>query len=283
MTNMWDRAFDQATPVEVKRRRLRSALRSARERAGLTQKNVADALGLSLSKIVRAELGTSAISPADVRALLSLFGESDQRVVDDLVHLAHAAREPSQWTPFADVYTETSLDLFATERSAALIAKYEPDQVPGLLQTEDYARALLCSLGNSEPQVRRKLEVRVARQQLFELERPPKLNFVLGEAVVRTPPTAGAKGGFQIMEEQLEHLLSFAQRPGIDLYVLPFASGLHQSSGESFTILHFEDDALEDLLYLEDPGRVGTVTDDPSRVQHYLDRHADLRVDRQAA
>jgi hypothetical protein len=249
-----------------------------RERAALTQKAVAEAQGWSLSKVVRIEQGTNQVSPSDVRALLSLFNEQDQSVVEDLVRLAHEARGESAWEKYADVHSSAALDLFANEWAAQTIVKHEPVLIPGLLQTDDYARAVLRSFGNSEAAVRRKLEARVARQQLLDADVRPQLSFLLGEAAISTPPVSIAEGGGPIMAAQLEQLVDLAKLKGNEIHILPFSAGVHPSTGQAFTVLQFADVTLDDLLYLEDAGRESTSRDQPDEIKKYLDRFVDLQA-----
>jgi transcriptional regulator with XRE-family HTH domain len=139
----------------------------------MSQKTAAEALGWSQSKLVRIELGTVPVTPADVRALLSLYGVSDQGVIMSLATLAKEAREGRGFSTYEDVYSPQAIDLFGNEPSARVIYKYEPDFILGLFQPEPYARALLRSLGFSEAIVDRKLEVRIERQRSSTATRGP--------------------------------------------------------------------------------------------------------------
>lgn len=264
-------AQKQDETVEVMKRRLRSALRQARETANLTQKEAADQQGWSVSKVVRIELGSVLPAPADVRALLSLYNVYDAASVTAYADLAKRAREGRGYSEYEDVYTPASIELFGNEPAARMIYKYEPNLIPGLFQTEDYARAVLFAFQNPEERVTRKLEVRVARQQLLENEPRPELNFIIGEAAVSTPA-----GNSAIMRKQLEYLRELAQRPGVVIRLLPFAAGVHRGLGEAFTILQF-DETLSDLLYLEAAGRESVSRDDVKEIQNYLNRFAELQ------
>jgi transcriptional regulator with XRE-family HTH domain len=257
--------------VEVMKRRLRSALRQARETTKLTQKEAADQQGWSVSKVVRIELGSVLPSPADVRALLSLYNVSDSASVASLADLAKRAREGRGYSEYEDVYTQASIELFGNEPAAKVIYKYEPNLIPGLFQTEDYARAVLFAFQNPEERVNRKLEVRVARQQLLENDPRPELNFIIGEAAVST--LAGSRA---VMRKQLDHLCELTRKPGIVIQLLPFSAGVHKGLGEAFTILQF-DETLADLLYLEAAGRESVSRDDEKEIRSYLDRFAELQ------
>jgi transcriptional regulator with XRE-family HTH domain len=258
--------------VEVMKRRLRSTLRQARDKAGLTQKDAADQQGWSVSKIVRIELGAVLASPADVRALLSLYNVGDPKIVAQMAGLAKRAREGKGYAEYADVHSPEALDLFGNEPAAKTVCKYEPILIPGIFQTEPYARAVLLAFKNTAERVERKLEVRLARQQILDDDRRPELNFIISETAVRTPA-----GGTDVMRHQLNHLCELAQRPGVTLQLLPFSAGVHQGLGEAFTVLQFDDETLDDLLYLEAAAKDTVSRDDPLLISRYLERFAELK------
>jgi transcriptional regulator with XRE-family HTH domain len=258
--------------VEVKKRRLRTALRQARLDAGMTQKAAADALVWSISKIVRIEQGTVPVAPSDVRVMLQLYGETDPTAVQELVDLAKEAREDKGWSTFSDVLSQESLELFGNEPAAKVIYKYEPSVIPGMFQTQEYARALLRALGNSEEQVERRLEVRTQRQQLLESHARPELEFILGEiALSRTV------GDEDIMREQIAHVLELAKLDGISVILLPFAAGAHRGMGGAFTVLQFDDPLLPDLLYLENAERESVSRDEEGEIRRYLELFVELQ------
>ena len=207
--------------VEVKRRRLRTALRQARADKGMTQKAAADALVWSVSKIVRIEQGTVPVTPSDVRVMLQLYSITDELRINELVDLAKEAREDKGWRTFSDVLSLESLELFGNESAAKVIYKYEPSVIPGLFQTQEYARALLRALGNSEEQIDRRLEVRTQRQRLLDSPRRPELNFILGETALIRPA-----GGEDVMREQLAHLLELAKMEDTPYFYSRFLRGL---------------------------------------------------------
>jgi len=232
--------------VEVKKRRLRVALRQARAAATMTQKAAAERLVWSTSKIVRIEQGTVPVTPTDVRALLHLYRVADESRIEELVELAKDAREDKGWSAFSDVLSPAALELFGNEPAAKVIYKYEPSVVPGLFQTQEYARSLLKVLGNSEEQIDRRLEVRAQRQRMLDRPVHPDLNFILGEAALGRPV-----GGEDVMREQIAHLLELTKVDGISVLLLPLSAGAHRGMGGAFTVLQFDDPLLSDLLYLE--------------------------------
>lgn len=256
---------------EVKKRRLRQALRQARTKANLTQKAVAEELVWSTSKIVRIEQGTVPVAPTDVRAMLHLYKVTDEAQVNGLVELAKQAREDKGWAAFDDILSPATKELVGNEPAARVIYEYEPAVVPGLFQTQDYTRTLLRVLGESEDNVTRRLEVRAKRQRLLDESCRPELNFIVGEAALVRPV-----GGTDIMREQITHLLGLNKQPGINLWLLPFSAGAHPGMGSAFTILQFEDPMLSDLLYLENAERV-----DSSRNEEVDKKYLDLFVELQ--
>ena len=248
---------------EIMRRQLKTALRQYRHEAGLTQQAAAHELDWSPSKIIRIESGAVGITPTDVRALLGLYGVQDSERAAELVELARGSRRPA-WSQYQGVYSKASLALFANEAAAHSMYKYEPTVIPGLLQTEEYARALLKSLSHSSDKIERMVTARLERQELLEHNPDSELHFVIGEAAVRRPV-----GGHGVMANQLKRLKDFSRRPKTFLQVLPFSVGAHPLMGVAFTILRFADMALDDLLYLETAIGESTFRDDPELTSNY--------------
>jgi transcriptional regulator with XRE-family HTH domain len=257
---------------EIRKRRLRLALRQARMDAKLTQKAAAEDLVWSISKIVRIEQGTVPVAPTDVRAMLHLYKVTDEAKVDGLVELAKQAREDKGWAAFDDILSPATRELVGNEPAAKVIYEYEPAVVPGLFQTQDYTRSLLRVLGESETNVERRLEVRTKRQRLLDESPRPELNFILGEAALVRPV-----GDKEIMREQIAYLLELNNQPGINLWLLPFSAGAHRGMGSAFTILQFEDPVLSDLLYLENAERVSVCHDEECTIKRFLDLFVELQ------
>ena len=248
---------------EVKRRRLKAALRHEREAAGLSQKQVSEALDWSVSKIIRIEAGAVGQSATDLRALMDLYKISDEKRRAELTELARGSRKQS-WSEYSDVYSVAARTLFGYETAARVIYKYEPTFIPGLLQTEEYARALLQGGGHGEDEIERMVTGRLERQELLDQSPRPQLEFILGEAAV-----SRVVGGPGVMHHQLERLKDLARRPDISLQILLFEAGAHPRMGEAFTILEFADENLDDLIYLENAGRESVSREDPELVAAY--------------
>jgi transcriptional regulator with XRE-family HTH domain len=256
---------------EVMRRRLKAALRREREAAGLTQRQVSDSLYWSLSKIIRIEAGAVGLSVTDLRALMDLYKITDGKRQTELLDLARGSRKQS-WSEYSDVYGPAARRLFGFEAAAKVIYKYEPTFIPGLLQTEGYARALLLGEGHSAQETDRLVRGRLERQELLDQDLRPQLEFILGEATV-----SRLVGGPKVMLHQLEHLKDLAARPGNALQILPFEIGAHPRMGEAFTILEFADEDLDDLLYLESTGRESVSQEDPEVISNYRNDFATLQ------
>lgn len=236
------------TPA-VLRRRLKAALRQERETAEFTQTEVADALDWSVSKIIRIEAGAVGLSVTDLRALMEQYKITSEKRQAELLELARGSkRQP--WGEYSSVYSKEARMLFGYEAAAKIIYKYEPTFIPGLLQTEEYARALLKGMGRSEDDIESIVRGRLERQDLLDQDVRPELQFILGEAAV-----SRLVGGRGVMLHQLEQLKVLAKRDGISLQILSFDAGAHPRMGEAFTVLEFRGESLDDLVYLENAGR----------------------------
>jgi transcriptional regulator with XRE-family HTH domain len=227
---------------------LGTELRRLRDRAGVTSSAAAKAIGGSESKISRMELGRSGFKEADVAILLSLYGITDEDERDQLLSLARRANQPGWWHSYSDVLPSWFQSYIGLEQAAARIRTYEPRFVPGLLQTEDYAAAVI-SLGDFPPEeVERRVSLRATRQRRFR-EGALRLWAVIDETTLRRPV-----GGPEVLRGQLEYLLSVAKQPWLTLQVTPFeASAMHAATG-GFTILRFADPQLPDVVYVEQLG-----------------------------
>jgi transcriptional regulator with XRE-family HTH domain len=250
----------------VQRRRLRTELKKARQTSGLTQDQGAGEMDGSLSKIIRIEAGSSGISANDLKALLQLYGVKDPGQVDSLVALARAARERSWWSAYRDVASQSLLQLIEYESEAHAVRQFETLFIPGILQTEDYARAVLQNHYDEGPgseQLRALVELRTRREDLFDAENGPSFHFVLDEAVVHRLVV-----GPSVMRRQLRRLIEVANRPNITIEIVPFSAGLHPGMKGPFEIIEFADPPVSDIVYLEGP-RVDIISDDPEEILKY--------------
>jgi transcriptional regulator with XRE-family HTH domain len=230
----------------VRQRRLAQALREVRHEAGLTQDAVGARMGWHTSKLFRLENARSPrVDWLDVKELMDMYGvRSPHR--EALIQLARDARMRGWWTPYRDVFTGSYV---ALEDEASAMRLYCPELVPGLLQTEDYARAVIRAVrpGYDSESVERRVTARLARQkELLDRISPPELALVLNEAVLRR-----LVGGTAAMAAQLRALADATQRPGVMLQVLPFSAGAHASLEGGFVLIEFPGKTDPDVVYVE--------------------------------
>ncbi|WP_431968907.1 helix-turn-helix domain-containing protein [Actinacidiphila sp. bgisy160] len=240
-------------------RRLRESRHISREAAG-------EAIRASHAKISRLELGRVGFKERDVADLLTLYGVTDAQERADLLGLARRANTPGWWHRYADVlpgWFETHIGL---EEAAHTIRTYEVQFVPGLLQTEAYARAVT-RLGHpraTEREISRRVDLRMTRQDLLAKQDAPQLWVVLDEACLHRP-----LGGVEVMRGQLEHLMEVASLPNVTLQIAPFDIGGLAAAGGPVTILRFSEPDLPDIVYLEQLTSA-LYLDKQDDVEHYL-------------
>jgi transcriptional regulator with XRE-family HTH domain len=229
------------------RRQLLAELRRLRPPEVHTQRQVAEALDWSPSKVTRIESGAVSLSVTDLRALLGYYGVSDPDVVERLVALARRSRRArSPFAAYADVFSPVALRLFDFEQSASWIGEVELVVVPGLLQTEEYARALMGVYDLAAEKAERFVDSRRLRQELLDRPDPPVLSFIVDESVLLR-----AIGGRAVMRAQLQRLLDLAERPHVAIRVLPLALGEHVGLRGPFVLLRFAGTNDPDVVYIE--------------------------------
>ncbi|MCD0482876.1 helix-turn-helix domain-containing protein [Streptacidiphilus sp. ASG 303] len=245
---------------------LGTQLRRLRERSGITREAAGDAIRGSHAKISRLELGRTGFKERDVSDLLTLYGVTDEAERADFLALARQASTPGWWNRYSDVlpsWFETHIGL---EEAASVIRTYEVQFIPGLLQTEEYARAVV-RLGHPRspvPEVERRVQLRMERQKLLRAEGAPRLWAVMDEASLRRP-----LGGPAMMRAQFERLLEAARLPNVTLQVAPFEVGGLAAAGGPITILRFQEPDLPDIVYLEQLTSA-LYLDKPDDVDNYL-------------
>jgi transcriptional regulator with XRE-family HTH domain len=245
----------------VRRRRLASELRRLREAAGLTIDEVGDKLECSASKISRIETGHVGVTPRDVRDMLELYPiDADQR--EALVQLAREARKKGWWHAYNEVFTGSFVGL---ESDASSLHAHQALLVPGLLQTEDYTRAVHKAIRPDQPdeEIERRVLARLARQKLLEDPQPPEYWAIIDEAVLHR-----VVGGPDIMRVQLNRLIDAAELPHVTLQVVPFGAGAHAGMEGPFLILGFPEQADPDVVYVENT-TTGSYLEEPSDVYRY--------------
>jgi transcriptional regulator with XRE-family HTH domain len=232
----------------IHRRRLRSELRNSREAAAMTQRDVAVAMDWSQSKLIRIESGAVNISTNDLRALLSHYGMDSDRI-DTLVNVARAAREPTPWSAYKDVATPEYIAFLGYESSASIIRNFEPQFVPGLLQTEEYARTILSSFYAHSPyKIDHLVNLRMERQELLVRKPAARLHFIMDEAVIRR-----MAGGHDVMRRQLRHVQQLTEYPNITIRIVPFEQGIYPRLQVGYQLFQFPDPEDEYVLYIENP------------------------------
>jgi transcriptional regulator with XRE-family HTH domain len=233
----------------VRRRRLGLILRDLREQRGMTGEEVGAAVERSNSWLSRIEMGKSGLRARDLRDLLNLFEVTDVRLRAELEELARAGKERGWWNKYGDAVTGPLSTYIGFEVDASEILAYESAVIPGLLQTEEYARALFTSAypPDSADMVARKIKIRMARQPLLAREPEPlKLWAIIDESVLHR-----RIGSPTIMQAQLKHLRDAALMPNITLQVAPFTAGAYPGLVRPFMVLRFPLAADPDLAYTE--------------------------------
>ena len=231
----------------VQRMLVGAKLRRLRTDLGLSREEAAEAIRASEWKIHRLENGQVGFKERDLVDLLARYQVSDPAEVDELLAMAREANAPGWWQRYGDVLPQWFRAYVDLESAATLIRTYEGQFIPGLLQTDDYMRAVIhdTHLESSE-EVGRRVRLRMARQTLLTREHPPRLWAVVDEAALRRPV-----GGREVMRGQVERLIEAAKLPNVTLQVLGFDSGAHPAMVGSFSVLRFPDQELPDVVYLE--------------------------------
>jgi transcriptional regulator with XRE-family HTH domain len=232
----------------VRRMLVGAQLRRLRTEMGLTREEAGEAIRASEWKIHRLENGQVGFKERDIIDLLHLYEVTDPDEVAAFLLVTREANSPGWWQHYGDVlprWFRTYVDL---ESAARLIRTYEGQFVPGLLQTDDYMRAVVqgAHLDESSEELGRRVRLRMARQTLLTREHPPRLWAVVDEAALRRPV-----GGPEVMRGQLERLIEAAKLPNVTLQILPFGEGAHPAMVGSFSVLRFPDEELPDVVYIE--------------------------------
>jgi transcriptional regulator with XRE-family HTH domain len=208
---------------------------------------VARALGWSESKLSRIETARTGISEGDLERLLIAYGaHADER--SRLHDLARRGRGRVWWTPYRSAVPAPYDEYVALEAEAVAMSEWETQIVPGLLQTDEYARAVIevgADIGDPDT-AQRRLALRMARQTVLVRDPPPRLTVVLDEAVLHREV-----GGPHVLHRQLQRLSESSLRPGVELLVLPFSAGAHAAQSESFMILDFAGNARAPIVHSE--------------------------------
>jgi transcriptional regulator with XRE-family HTH domain len=227
---------------------LGAQLRRLREQRNITLEAAGHVIRASHSKISRMELGRVSFRIRDVADLLTLYGVTEESEREPLLALVSRANVTGWWHNYNDVLPSWFETYVGLEESATVIRNYEVQFVPGLLQSEGYARAVI-RLGfasASEEELERRVRLRMARQRLLHGAESPHVWAVLDEAVLRR-----ALGGAEVMRGQIDHLLAALDLPNVTVQIVPFSVGGHAAAGGPFSILRFSQSDLPDVVYME--------------------------------
>ena len=225
---------------------LGAQLRRLRESRRISLEDAGNAIRASHSKVSRLETGRVGFKDRDIVDLLTLYGVTDEEEREALRALAARANSPGWWHDYSDVLPNWFEAYVGLEEAASQIRSFEVHFVPGLLQTEDYARGVAMLAYSSPREINRRVSLRMARQAMLEKDDAPNLWVLLDEAVLRRPI-----GGVNAMRSQLKHLIEMSQRPDITIQVIPFSAGGHPVTWGPFSVLRFAEYDLPDVVYLE--------------------------------
>lgn len=223
-------------------------LRQLRETAGVSREAAAGRIRATASKISRLELGRTSSKQRDIADLLTLYGVADPDERESLLALSRTASSPGWWQQYNDVIPSWLEQYVGLEEAAELIRSYEVQFIHGLLQTADYAHAVIMLRHTATPveEVLRRVEMRMHRQRILHRSDPPRLWAVIDEAALRRMP-----GGPSVARGQLQHLLDLTDLKHITVQIIPFGAGAHSAAGGPFTLLRFPAPDLPELVYLE--------------------------------
>lgn len=252
----------------VGRRRLGIELRKLRLAAKLDGKAAGETIGISASKISRLENGKTTLNRGELKSLLEAYGVTDADTQHRLHSMAQVAAEASWWDDYDDVLPSGLDTYMGLEEAVSELRSYTNHLVHGLVQTGDYARALIKAQRPREraDTVERLVELRLRRQQIFERAEPFTLWAITEETVLRRPV-----GGPALMARQLEHLLAMVEIGKVKLQVLPLSRGAHAGAAGPFTIMKFPEATDRDIVYVDSPAGNAYIQN-PTAVGDYVER-----------
>jgi len=269
---------DDVEPA-VARWRLRLTLRALRTQADETQRHVAKALDWHPSKLMRIEGGDVTVATSDLLALLAHYGTAGAEQTAELVALARASRRRSVTDRFTDVTSKASMELLQYEGAARTIKWFESQLIPGMLQTEDYARSIIRAYARreySDSELERKKNLRLDRLSVLEERNGPDGHFIIDEAAMRR--RVGAESGrAETMIEQLKHLKTLAANPRVEIQIVTYDVGAYRGMNTPFELLEFDDPPDGRLLFLEGPQDSSMVHEATSETADYLERFDEMR------
>ncbi|MFE5868418.1 helix-turn-helix domain-containing protein [Streptomyces roseifaciens] len=232
----------------ARRRKLGAALREARDRAGVAVTQAARAVDGGSSKVSRIETGRHRITQTELKALMDLYRIRDEKTRDWLIALASEGRKRTWWRKYPDVISNGFKENLTLETEAARIAAHHTQVIPGLLQTHEYAKAVMSGAPDpyTDEQLERYADFRMARQCVFERDDAPQYACVIPEGVIRH-----SVGGPDVMAAQLRKLIAASRPPAITIQVLPFTQCAFTCTGGSFTLYSYPDPLDFDVVHIE--------------------------------
>ena len=230
----------------VRRMLIGAQFRRLRVQSGISREEAGERIEASEWKIYRLESGHVGFKERDVVDLLTLYGVTDPGAIAAILGLAREANDTGWWHHYGAVLPQWFRAYVDLEQAATLIRAYEGQLVPGLLQTDDYMRAVIGALDEVPEEIEQRVELRLGRQALLTRPGAPRLWAVIDESVLRRPV-----GGPRVMRSQLERLIEATKLPNVTLQILPFGAGAHSSMVGAFSIMRFAEDGLPDVVYLE--------------------------------
>jgi transcriptional regulator with XRE-family HTH domain len=225
---------------------LGAQLRRLREAKRITLEEAGNVIRASHSKMSRLESGRVAFKDRDIVDLFIYYGVTDQAQLQALRGVATRANSRGWWHDYSDILTSWFEEYISLEEAATQISGYEVQFVPGLLQTEEYARAVTLLSYSNPKEISRRVSLRMARQARLSGAEPVALGMILDEAALSRPI-----GGASVMRAQLGHLIEMSQRSNVTIQILPFNVGGHAAAGGPFSVLHFAESDLSDIVFLE--------------------------------
>ncbi len=232
----------------ARRMMLGARLRRLREECDISRAEAGYTIRASESKMSRLELGKVSFKERDVADLLMLYGVTDPKERDAVLSMVREANRPGWWRAYEDVLPDWFQDYIGLEQAATVIRTYETHFVPGLMQTDDYSRAVISSALPTPTldEVDRAVALRSTRKQLLTRPASPHIWAIVEESALRRP-----FGSESVRRGQLEHLLKLSDQPHITIQVLPVTRHAHAAAGGAFTMLRFGESDLPDVVYVE--------------------------------
>jgi transcriptional regulator with XRE-family HTH domain len=260
----------------IRKRILGSQLKRLREGCHMSVEDAAKKMDVGPFTIRRQESGHTAVSASDAKAYAEIYQLTDDAVLARILDLAKHGRTRGWWTAYDTTVGPDATDIADAEDLATGIKTWQPNIVPGLLQTREYSAAVIDvrrSLGEQEKSLAADglLALRERRKEILKRDRPPQMWAVVGEAAVLTQV-----GGRAVMDGQLQHLLNLAERPNITIQLLPFSAGAHAGMSGAFMVMSF-DASLDGIVFVENSGG-NAFSDDPAEVRQRADRFTHLQA-----